>query len=95
MFAKKLIAAVAVFAAAGSVFAAEVTEGVYPAVESTKTRAQVIAELEQSKADGSYALMHQEYQGQDPVAAIQYARAKAEKNNLARNGKAVENANSN
>jgi hypothetical protein len=95
MFAKKLIAAVTVFAAAGSVFAAEVTEGVYPTVESTKTRAQVIAELEQAKADGSYALMHQEFPGQDPIAATQYARAQAEKSKLARNGNAAEASKSN
>lgn len=49
MNAKKLIAAVAVFAAAGSVFAADNTEYVdFNGVQSTKTRAEVRAELEQA-----------------------------------------------
>lgn len=44
------------------------TEYVEPAAgfASTRTRAQVMAELRQSQADGSYAVLHQEYQGQFP-----------------------------
>jgi hypothetical protein len=76
MNTKKLIAAVAIFAAAGSSFAAEVTEGVWPAFTSTKTRAEVVAELQQAKADGSYALAHQQYQGQVPGADTQIASTK-------------------
>ena len=54
MNAKQLIAAVAVFAAAGSVFAADVT----PFAEqenfvSTKTRAEVRAEVLQSSSEGA------------------------------------------
>jgi len=54
MNAKRLIATVAVFAATGSVFAQQ-TETVDPAANfvSTRTRAEVIAELKQARADGS------------------------------------------
>jgi predicted RNase H-like HicB family nuclease len=55
MNAKNMIAAVAVFAAAGSVFASELTP--WPELEnfkSTKTRAEVIAELKQAQANGTY-----------------------------------------
>lgn len=77
MNAKKLIAAVAACVAASAVFAQQ-TEYVQPdaGFVSTKTRAQVIAELEQAKADGSYALAHQEYPGQfpaQPAPATKYA----------------------
>jgi len=65
MNAKKLIAAVAVFAAANSALAAEWVE--FPSVPSTKTRAEVMAELKQARADGSYASLHQEYAGQYPT----------------------------
>jgi hypothetical protein len=53
MKAKHLIAAVAVFAAAGSVFAQQ-TEFVAPDANfvSTKTRAQVVSELKQARANG-------------------------------------------
>lgn len=75
MNAKKLIAAVAVFAAGSCAFAQQ-TEHVQPdaGFVSTKTRAQVIAELEQAKADGSYALAHQEYDGQFPALSAQAAK---------------------
>lgn len=76
MNAKKLIAAVVVFAAAGSTFAGEVTEGVWPAFTSTKTRAEVIAELKAAQADGSYALAHQEYSGQVPGTDTRIASTK-------------------
>jgi hypothetical protein len=57
MNAKKLIAAVVVFAAAGSVFAQQ-TEFVAPDANfvSTKTRAEVLAELEQAQANGTYVV---------------------------------------
>ncbi|HEY8607859.1 MAG TPA: DUF4148 domain-containing protein [Noviherbaspirillum sp.] len=104
MNTKNMIAAVALFAAAGSALA----EQTYPYVDftgykaagsraetmaelqpvrtggagagsreavapdagfvSTRTRAQVIAELKQSQADGSYAMAQQEYDGQFPGA---------------------------
>jgi hypothetical protein len=49
---------------------------------STKTRAQVVAELKQSVADGSYALSQQEFEGQSPAARVAASR-------LAGNGKAA------
>lgn len=53
MNAKQLIAAVAMFAAAGATFAGETAEYVdYTKVKSTKTRAEVRAELEQAYAEG-------------------------------------------
>lgn len=55
MNAKNIIAAVAAFAAAGSVFASEITP--WPELEnfkSTKTRAEVMAELKQAQAQGTY-----------------------------------------
>lgn len=73
MSAKKLIASVILSAATGSVFSAEVTEGVWPASTLTKSRAEVIAELEAAKADGSYAVMHQEYEGQYARSVTRYA----------------------
>jgi hypothetical protein len=57
MNAKNMIAAVAVFAAAGSLFAGELTP--WPELEnfkSTKTRAEVIAELRQAQANGTYVV---------------------------------------
>lgn len=79
MNAKKLIAAVAVFAAAGAAFAEPANtytgfagpndQYVAPAAGfvSNKTRAQIMAELKQSQVDGSYAALHQEYEGQSPA----------------------------
>ena len=57
MNAKQLIAAVAVFAAAGSAFAADVTGNFddFTKVASTKTRAEVVAELKQAPAPGQAA----------------------------------------
>lgn len=53
MNTKKLIAAVVAFAAAGSVFAADNTEYVdFSNVTTTRTRAEVRAELEQAYAQG-------------------------------------------
>ncbi|HEX7650266.1 MAG TPA: DUF4148 domain-containing protein [Noviherbaspirillum sp.] len=54
MNAKKLIAAVAMIAAAGSVFAADNTEFVeFTHVQPVKTRAEVRAELQQAYAQGT------------------------------------------
>jgi Domain of unknown function (DUF4148) len=55
MNVKQLIAATAVFAAAGSVYAQQ-REYIPPAegFVSTKSRAEVIAELNQAKASGTY-----------------------------------------
>ncbi len=94
MNTKKLIAAVAIFAAAGSTFAAEVTEGVWPAFTSTKTRAEVVAELKAAQADGSYALAQQQYDGQFPQAAAQYAKAHGNANTAVA-GRAVNNGQAN
>lgn len=53
MNAKQLIAAVAMFATAGAVFAGDNKEYVdFSDVKSTKTRAEVRAELEQAYAEG-------------------------------------------
>ena len=62
MNAKHLIAAIAVFAAAGSVFA----EQTYPYVDfsgfhGTKTRAEVVAELKSAQTNGTYVAGGQEY----------------------------------
>jgi hypothetical protein len=94
MNAKKLIAAAAIFAAAGSTFAAEVTEGVWPAFTPTKTRAEVVAELKAAQADGSYALAQQQYDGQFPQAAAQYAKAHGNANTAVA-GRAVNNGQAN
>jgi hypothetical protein len=50
MNAKKLIAAVAVFAAASSAFASEWVD--FSDFKSTRTRAEVVAELKQAQAQG-------------------------------------------
>ncbi len=62
------------------------------AFTSTKTRAEVVAELKAAKADGSYALAQQLYEGQDPIAANQYAKAHG---NTAVAGRAVNNGQAN
>jgi len=60
MSAKHLIAAFAVLAANGAAFAQEFVEpGVHFA--STRTRAEVLAELKQAQADGSYRVLDTEY----------------------------------
>jgi len=53
MNAKKLIAAVAVFAATGSAFASEWVD--FSDFRSTKTRAEVVAELKQAQGQGQLA----------------------------------------
>jgi hypothetical protein len=67
---KQLIAAVAVFAASGAVFA-EQTEIVEPAKNfvSTKTRAQVYEELKQAQANGVYVTGGEEAPGQAEMLA--------------------------
>lgn len=68
MLVKKLIAAVAVFAAAGSVYAQQ-TEFVAPdaGVKSTLTRAEVRQEMLSAYRD--HAMVQQQHTGQDPVYA--------------------------
>ena len=68
MLVKKLIAAVAVFAAAGSVYAQQ-TEFVAPdaGVKSTLTRAEVRQEM--VSAYRKHAMVQQQHTGQDPVYA--------------------------
>jgi len=60
MNAKHLIAAFAVLASTGSVFAQEFVE---PGVNfvSTRTRAEVLAELKQAQADGTHRVLDTEY----------------------------------
>ena len=68
MNVKKLITAVAVFAAAGSAFAQQ-TEFVAPDANAklTLTRAEVRQEMVQAYSQGK--LVQQQYTGQDPVYA--------------------------
>jgi hypothetical protein len=66
MNAKKLIVALSLLAA-GSAFADDMN---YPYVkfddfQSTKTRAEVMAELQQARADGSYVVGGNEYKAPD------------------------------
>ncbi|GIZ50070.1 DUF4148 domain-containing protein [Noviherbaspirillum aridicola] len=74
MNTRKMIAAFAVFAAANTAFAAEWVE--FTDFKSTKTRAEVMAELRQAQADGSYALARQEVV--DPAASFTGTRTRAE-----------------
>lgn len=68
MFVKKLIAAVAVFAAAGSAFSQQ-TEFVAPdaGVKSTLTRSEVRQEM--LSAYRHHTMVQQQHTGQDPVYA--------------------------
>ena len=68
MVVKKLIAAVAVFAAAGSAFAQQ-TEFVAPdaSAKSTLTRAEVRQEM--LSAYRNHTMVQQQHTGQDPVYA--------------------------
>ena len=68
MNVKNLIAAVAVFAAAGSAFAQQ-TEFVAPdaGFKSTMTRAEVRQDLTQAASQG--AIVQRQHDGQDPVYA--------------------------
>jgi phosphate-selective porin len=73
MNAKQLIAAVAVFAAAGSTFAGSNTEYVdQSSFQSTKTRAEVRAELEKAYAAGE--LNQQSEYAAPPVLASSKTR---------------------
>jgi len=77
MNAKKLIAAVAVFAAAGTSFAADAN---YPYVDhsqfqSTRTRAEVMAELKASQANGDYTVGGREFAAPDAKFASTKTRA--------------------
>lgn len=77
MNARKMIAAVATmtaFAAANTAFAAEWVE--FNDFRSTKTRAEVMAELKQSQADGSYATARQEVV--DPAAGFTGTKTRAQ-----------------
>jgi transcription elongation GreA/GreB family factor len=60
MNAKHLVAALAVLAATGSALAQEFVTPDAGFV-STKTRAEVIAELQQARADGTYAVSEYDY----------------------------------
>ncbi|MFC7517701.1 DUF4148 domain-containing protein [Herbaspirillum sp. GCM10030257] len=77
MNVKKLIAAVAVFAATGASFAADAT---YPYVDhsqfqSTRTRAEVMAELKDSQENGDYVVGGREFVAPDAKFASTKTRA--------------------
>ena len=73
MNAKQLIATVAVFAATTPVFASEYVD--FSKFVSTKTRAEVVAELKQAQADGTLAAARSEYVVSTPVAGTPRSRA--------------------
>jgi hypothetical protein len=69
MNAKQLIAAVAMLAATGAAFAADNTEYVeFGKAKSTKTRAEVRAELKQAYAEGKVG-QYSEYVEQPQIAS--------------------------
>lgn len=70
MNTKQMIAAAAMFAATGAVFAQQ-TEYVDPAANfvSTKSRADVLAELKQAQQDGTYVAGGAEYPAQPTLFA--------------------------
>ena len=76
MKTRNFVATLAFFAAGGAAFAQQ-TEFFDYTMEppSTRARADVVAELHQAKADGSYALAHQEFQGQYPALSAQAENA--------------------
>ena len=81
MNAKKLIAVVAMLAGVGSAFAGEAaTSEDNLNFRSTKTRAEVIAEFNQAKADGSYVAGGELYEGQPAKinASITSGKTRAE-----------------
>jgi hypothetical protein len=89
---KQLIAAVAMFAATGAVFA-QATEYVNPAANfvSTKTRAQVYEELKQAQANGTYVTAGSEdFPGQTEILARSH-RISGEATGLARDSKPQSN----
>src|SRR6185369_12716507 len=70
MKAKQLLAAIAVFAAAGSVFAGN-------DALSGKTRAEVLAELQQAQANGTYVIGGESYVNQTGVSPYRPRSAEA------------------
>jgi hypothetical protein len=89
MNAKKLIAAVAVFAVAGSAFAVGSDDTAhYNLGKSSKTRAEVMAELRQAQANGTYIVGGQEFDGQIPATQTQYARTAPKGTETAQSDKA-------
>ncbi|MDB5762934.1 MAG: hypothetical protein JWQ21_1929 [Herminiimonas sp.] len=87
MNTKQLIVTVAMLAATGSVFAQQ-AEYVAPVANSAsgKTRAEVIDELKQAQANGTYVVGGEEYPGQFSAVA-RNVRSRAEAIESARNGK--------
>ena len=70
---KRLIAAAAVIAAGAPVFAGEYVE--YSDFVSTKTRAEVVAELRQAQAERTMAAANPEYVEFMPIAGTARSRA--------------------
>lgn len=73
MNAKKLIAAVAVFAATSSAFASEWVD--FNDFQSTKTRAEVAAQLKDAQASGNYVVGGREFTAPDARFASAKTRA--------------------
>ncbi|WP_334188234.1 DUF4148 domain-containing protein [Noviherbaspirillum sp.] len=90
MNAKKLIAAVAALAVAGSAFAIGSDDTAHYSLgkSSSKTRAEVMAELRQVQADGTYIVGGQEFDGQIPATQTQYARTAPKGTETAQSDKA-------
>lgn len=70
MNTKKLIVSAAMLIATGAAFAQQATEWVVPDANfvSTKTRAEVVAELKQAQTNGVYAVGGEEFPGQTLAA---------------------------
>ena len=73
MNAKNLIAAIAILAGTSSAFAAEWVD--FSNFQSTKTRAEVIAELKDAQAQGTYVAGGQEFTAPDAQFASSKTRA--------------------
>ena len=93
MNTKQLLAALAILSASTSVLA-QTSEYVTPNEKfvSTKTRAEVIAELKQAQADGTYIVAGEEYPNQFPALAKKM-RDRGESIESAQSRKAAPSAN--
>ena len=93
MNTKQLLAALVILSASASAFA-QAQEYVTPNDKfvSTKTRAEVIAELKQAQADGTYITGGEEYPNQFPALARK-ARDRNESIESAQSRKAAPGAN--
>ena len=94
MNSKQLIASLSLVVATGAVFA-QSTEHVQPNEKfvSTKTRAEVIAELKQAKAEGSFVTGGEEYADQSQLLAKK-SRSQADNIDTARSNKGTSSSGS-